>query len=271
MQRFLREVGRHVVPADTARIVEGLKNSLGRQVVSVRGVSPNTHFAGVMVEADYRMKLIGIGLENPPVKITSYVRRASPSRVSRNALQRWYFVPSYEAIRTSDDGFAVEFVGTGVKLVNANELVRPDGARASSTKANRASRMFVESFTRRYPELARKVPVYAQLQHLMDMLFAAAFIQQQDFYAQAEWSMDVFGSEQLMPVEIYAAPKQADTAVNAIWKGNVLMTPIGGGVHIDARYAISSENIRPDLDRSVAGARERLTERVLAEGRWWWD
>ena len=41
----------------------------------------NTHFAQVMIEADYRMKLIGIGLERPPVKLASYVDKANPAMV----------------------------------------------------------------------------------------------------------------------------------------------------------------------------------------------
>ena len=271
MQQFLANFGRRVVPSDTRRIIQGLKDSLGRQVVSVRGISPNTHFATVLVEADYRMKLIGIGLETPPVKITSYVRRANPSTVSRNALQRWYFIPDYESVRVSDDGYAMQLIGEGVKLVNANELVRGDGTRVNSAKPDRASRTFVESFTRRYPELARKVPVYAQLRNLVDVLIAAAYIQEQDFYSQAEWDMKIFGNEAIMPVEIYAAPKEVETAVNAVWKGNVLMTPVGGGVHIDARKAISVEHVQPDEEGAVADKRETVTLDGLADGQWWWD
>lgn len=271
MQQFLAQFGRRAVPADTRRIVDGLKTSLGRQVVSVRGVPPTTHFANVLVEADYRMKLIGIGLEQPPVKISSYVRRASPSKVSRNALQRWYFVPDYESVRVSDDGFAIELSAEGVKLVGADELVRADGTRVQSGKADRASQMFVQSFTTHYAELARKVPVYAQMQNLIDMLIAAAYIQEQDFYGQANWSMEVFGDEQQMPVEIYVAPKEVETAVNAIWKGNVLMTPIGGGVHINARKAISAEYIQPDEEGQVAEQREQVSLDQLQDGQWWWD
>ena len=76
---------------------------MGLQKVAIRGVSPSTHFAQVMVEADYRMKLIGIGLERPPVQLRSYVDRANPATVSRNAMQRWYFVPEYKCVRTSED------------------------------------------------------------------------------------------------------------------------------------------------------------------------
>ena len=64
------------------------------------------------------------------MKISSYVDRASPSNVARNALQRWYFVPDYESLLVSDDGLAIQLVGDGVKLVGADELVRADGTRA---------------------------------------------------------------------------------------------------------------------------------------------
>jgi hypothetical protein len=271
MQDFLRQIGRQALPGDTARIVKGLQQSLGLQNVTINGVSPNTHFANVLVEADYRMKLIGIGLEEPPVRITSYVSRATPSNVSRNALQRWYFIPDYEAVRVSDDGMAVELIGDGVKLVGADEVVRADGTRQQTKRMDRASQQFVESFTRNYAQLAAKVPVYAQLRNLIDMLIATAYIQQQGLYAQAAWSMDVFGDEKAVPVELYVAPKQVETAVNAIWKGNVLMTPIGGGVHINPLKAISPEHIQPDEEGAVAAARDRVEIQNLAEGQWWWD
>ena len=68
MQQFLRQIGSTATPNDTQFIVNGLQSSLGPQTVSVNGVSPKTHFAMVLVEADYRMKLIGIGLEKPPIR-----------------------------------------------------------------------------------------------------------------------------------------------------------------------------------------------------------
>jgi len=95
MQEYLQRIGSHFntqpTPQIAQQIAAGLRNNLGLQTVSIWGVSPKTHFAQVLVEADYRMKLIGIGLEEPPVRMTSYVRAASPAQVSRNAMQRWYF------------------------------------------------------------------------------------------------------------------------------------------------------------------------------------
>ena len=71
MQQFLSRVGRQIQPNDEQYIVEGLRESLGLQMITLGGISSKTHFAQVMVEADYRMKLIGIGLEPAPARIRS--------------------------------------------------------------------------------------------------------------------------------------------------------------------------------------------------------
>jgi len=60
------------------------------------------------------------------------------------------------------------------------------------------------------------------------------------------------------------------SAVAAIWKGNRLMTPIGGGVHIEPAEALTEENLLPDEKGHVAALRSE-TQLKLPQGRWWWD
>ncbi len=215
LHQFLRELGGRIGnprqnPGQDQFIVNGLRERLGMQVITVGGVSPKTHFAQVMVEADYRMKLIGIGLEQPPVHLTSYVARARPSQVSNNALQRWYFVPNYECVRVSEDAMAMELVGEGVKLVGEDEAVAKDGTRHKAAKGNPASEAFVKAFTKVYPQLAQRSPVYAQLRNCIDMAVAAAFIQNQDYYDMTGWKADTFNDEQAISVE-----KPATTSISA--------------------------------------------------------
>jgi hypothetical protein len=270
MQQFLRSVGSQITPADNARIVRGLHTSLGPQTVSINGVSPRTHFAQVMVEADYRMKLIGIGLERPPVKLVSYVDRVNPAQVSRNALERWFFTPDYQCVRVAEDGLAMELVGDGVKLVGEGEVVEAGGQRRGASTANKASQEFVATFTKKYSDLAERSPVYAELRNLIDLAVMAAFMQKHDYFGKAGWSMPLFGSEKSFPVETYNTPKQAAAAVNARVKGNRLMTPIGGGVAIDAPQALASQNQLSDNGGKVAKAKAE-TKLNLAKGQWWWD
>ncbi len=83
MQQFLKNVGSVITPADTPAIVMGLQQSLGLQDITLNGVPPESHFAHTIVEADYLMKLIGIGLEKPPVDIKSYAERSTPAPRAR--------------------------------------------------------------------------------------------------------------------------------------------------------------------------------------------
>ena len=271
MQQYVVSLRGRVSPGQSRRVAAGLRDSLGFQTVSIRGVSGKTHFAQVLVEADYRMKLIGIGLERPPVRIVSYVEKSDLSRSAANALQRWYFVPDYECVRVSDDELAMELVGDGVKLVGQDELVTGEGARVKSNRVNRASQIFVKSFTKKYPELADKSPVYAQLRNLIDMAVAAAFIQDYDYYARADWSMDVFSDEEEFSVENYDAPAQVEAAVNAISKRGRLGFPIGGGVNMQPRRALDANNLLDDEDGRVDALRKDIRVESLPKDRWWWD
>jgi hypothetical protein len=270
MQEFLASLGGHATPDQTDAIVEGLRTSLGLQNVRIMGVSPKTHFAQVLVEADYRMKLIGIGLERPNIKLASYVDRASPASVGQNAMQRWFFTPDYHSVCISDDALAMELVGGGVKLVGEDEVVTGEGIRKKAAKADRAGAQFVSQFTKAYAQLAATEPVFAQLRNLIDMAIAAAYIQQQGFYEQANWQAEIFNDESRFPVELHNSPVQVETACTAVWRGSRLMTPIGGGVNVQAELALESSNYRTDDTGKVDAARKAV-ELNLTDGQWWWD
>ncbi len=175
-------------------IVDGLRTSLGFQNIRVEGVPVNSHFAQVLIEADYRMKLIGLGMEKPAVKMASFVDRAHPS-ANRKALQRWYFMPDYQCVRVAADSMGMQLVGAGVKLVDEDEVVGSDGSRKATGKSNKASKAFVAAFTQKYAEIAARTPVYAQLRNCIDLAISAAFIQQQDYYGKAGWRMTTFANE----------------------------------------------------------------------------
>ncbi len=145
-QQFLSTLGRFI-PAGTEAAVaqymaENLRTAVGLQKVTIRGIPADTHFAHVLVEADYRMKMIGIGLEPPPVRMVTFIEKADPATVSREMLVRWWFVPDYQWQCRSEDGLAIELVGSGVKLVGEDELVNSQGERKATGRTNPASQTF---------------------------------------------------------------------------------------------------------------------------------
>ncbi|MGB7328039.1 MAG: DUF1598 domain-containing protein [Rubripirellula sp.] len=271
MQNFLASVRGRVQPSDAGRLAAGLKNNLGLQTVTFKGIPTDTHFARVLVEADYRMKLIGIGLEKLPVRVQSYVDRASPASVAANAMERWYFQPNYDGVAVSEDGLAMKIQERGVQLVGANERVAAGGKRVKGGRANAASQAFCSDFTKHFNLIASRVRIYGELRQLIDVAIAAAYIQEQDFYGQASWDAAVLMDESKVSVETYTSPEQVETAVNAVWKGNTLMTPLGGGVQMQPRIALSKKNIKVDSSGENDQAKQSAGPADLAAGQWWWD
>ena len=253
-----------------AEITNYFQQAMGMHQVTIEGVSPKTHFAQVLVDADYHMKLIGIGLEQPPVRITSFIEKASPGGNS-NSLQRWFFRPNYDYVKVSPDENAMQLDGGGVELVGEDEIVAADGNRQVTGKASRASRAFCESFTKMYSALSQRMPIYAELRNVIDLSVAAAFIHEMDFYGQAQWNMEFFGSESKFPVERYNAPSKVTPAINAVWKNQQLMTPIGGGVNIQPQIALSADNMKTDESGSIDKTRSSINVSNLKSDQWWWD
>jgi hypothetical protein len=72
-------------------------------------------------------------------------------------------------------------------------------------------------------------------------------------------------------VEKYNAPRQVASAVNAIWKGTTLMTPIGGGVQMRPTLAVSPTSILEDAEGDVSAARVAVELAELDPNQWWWD
>jgi hypothetical protein len=274
LQEFQRTVPHSVPEARRAelgqQIAQGLRESLGMAPIRVFGVPPDTHFAQVLVEADYRMKLIGLGLEPPPVRISSYLDLLGGGSIRQGALQRWWFTPNYDCVKTTSDRLGMELVGQGVQLQTESKLIGADGQLSWGAPSNKASETFAAGFTRKYPEIADRSPVYAQLRNLIDMLVAAAFLRGEDYAGRAGWTMPVLGREAVLPVRTQKAPTQAACAVNAAWKGSRFISVAGGGVSIRPQEALAPGRLAADEDGRLGQIRSQATERAAA-GAWWWD
>jgi len=276
LQAFQKTIPR-VVPensrAETGqRIADGLRTALGTAPIRVFGISPQTHCAEMLVEADYRMKLIGIGLEQPPTRISSYFDLIGAGG-RQGILQRWWFTPNYDCVRVSADRQAMELVGDGVQLLTEAKLIAADGElkTASTTNgANGASETFARSFTKKFPELAQRSPVFAELRNSIDLLVAAAFIQQQGMADKAGWKMTTFGSEQSLAIETEPAPKEVACAVNANWRGSRFVAVAGGGVSIHPAKALEPDRLLPDKDGKLGKLHDDVANLPPGE-RWWWD
>ena len=256
-----------------AQIMQIFREALGLQVITINGVSDQTNFARVMIEADYRMKLIGLGLEMPTVPLTTYIQKADPSRGGTNSLLRWFFQPNYDCVTISQDMNAIELSGNAVKLVGEDESVNRAGERQGKGRMNAASRAYCDSFTKNYDKLAATNPLWAELRNVMDLSIAAAFIQKFDLYGKAGWAMETFGDETQLQTKVMNSPNYVAPVANLVRRGNTRMFPIAGGVAMQPGIALNSDRVRQDTNGTIMQVQSQVSGDVvgLGENQWWWD
>lgn len=256
-------------PGLEGQVLQLYKQSLGMQQISIDGISKKTNFARILVEADYEMKMIGIGLAEPADRgVVSFISQAQPGG---NSLQRWFFQPDYDCVNVNQDRTAMELVGNGVKLVGEDESVTANGDRKGTGKMSRASRAYTTSFTKNYSKMAAKDPIWAELENVIDLSVVAAFIQKMGLYEKAGWEMATFGDEAIVAVENFEEPTQVAPVANAVWKNGMFMAPIAGGVSIQPKVAFNSDRMKVDENGSIDKVRDEITLDGLEDGQWWWD
>ncbi len=73
-QEFVNESNKKPIrPEDRKAWLGSLRSQLGKQDIEVNGLDPRTRAARVMVEADYHMKLVGMGLAEGVPGVRSYL------------------------------------------------------------------------------------------------------------------------------------------------------------------------------------------------------
>ena len=176
-------------------------------------MDPQTRAARTLVEADYRMKLVGMGLEEGVPGVRSYMSliKSPPKEMST---LRWWFTLNYDSIQTSQDHLAFNIRGQGVKVESENEHLTAQGERVHTGESEPLNRQFTESFTKHFDELCAKYPIYAELRNLCDLALAASLVREEGLADKVDWHMAYFGNPQAFVVEQGAAPKEVDSVVN---------------------------------------------------------
>lgn len=249
-------------------IAQGVKDSLGLQTVRVDGVPAESHMGHVLVEADYQMKMMGLGLAR--VKgVTAYVDKIRGG--SNNGITRWFFAPNYDCVRVSKDDLAMTLEGSAVQLLTESEVMDASGNREVTARGNTASLAFCRSFTKNYEKVAREAPVFGELANVMDLTIAAAFIQSKDYYGLTGLDLDTLNDEESCPIETLAPIKQTESVVTAVIRGGRLITPVSGGVSIHARRAVNDDAVQVDKSGKTDELRSKMNLENLEANQWWWD
>lgn len=263
-------------PGQRDRWLKELRDAMGRQDIVVYGIDPRTRAAHVLVEADYRMKLVGIGLEEGVPGVSSYLASITLDKNGQPPpmnMLRWWFTLNYQSLAASENRDAFALRGPGVKVLSENEHLTELGERVHTGASDEPTRQFAESFTRHFELLATKYPVYAELRNVFDLALVAAVLKSHDLPGQVGWHLTYFGPDGAYQPQLMPAPTEVETVMNyRILGGKHVVAAVSGGVAVDPRGLAAREAVQTDDYGLVAG--QRRTSQVptnLPRRAWWWD
>ena len=269
LQAFNRTIPRTIrqgeEEAHAQRILQGTIESLGMASVVTFGIDSDTHIGKRMIEADYRMKAIGIGAEPAPIKMkTFYSQIKAPPK---SIMQRWWLVPDYERIGISADRLSAKLVGAGVKLLTENyQRDGKGGMKKSNQKPSAASRAYSESFTRNFEKIAQMSSSFGQLRNGIDLLVVAAFLRSEKLYEKTGFDPKWIHNEKI-DYQMGARIKNAPCLIHSKWNGRRFFTLAGGGVSIVPGDSLKKENLQKIPPADFIN-NEPLAKDVES---WWWD
>lgn len=265
LQRWLQTNSTPTSASGAKRRYSRMADILGLEEVSIWGVPTDSHFAHVLVEADFTMKRIALGAEPAGVRgIKSHLSLIKPQG---NSMQRWWFAPLYEPIRVSADGNAFQISGQRVQLMAQEEQVSSGGSRSNSPFTRASTQQFAQQFTEHYPELADKNPVFAQLQNLFDLAVVAALLRNDGVLQRAGWRADVFLDQARLTS--YAVPQHVESTATTRGARNGTMLGLIGGIVL-VPESIVSDTDRRVTDPALAARHAQVRESAPADGKGWW-
>jgi hypothetical protein len=248
-------------PQTTIHTIEQL---LGPQTISLHGVPETSHFARVLVAADYRMKRLGMNFEPAPVVgLPSYIQMLRPgSRGMQSMTPRWWLVPNYAPLATDDKGLAFELRGTKVKCLTEETFFGENGSKAHTGKVSPVAQQWADNMTARYDELSLKEPIFGQLRNCMDL---AIVLFKENLPATADFNLGLLVDSAQLAAEELLVPRQIDTQASFVKKGSNWVISASGGVEIHPWQAVEKLEKSPSLpaDRQQAAAKDTQS--------WWWN
>lgn len=254
--------------------VNQMQQKLGQQDVVVNGVPGESRVARVIVEADYRMKMIGIGRIEGGKDLPSYfdlLPLAQPKEVPDMDGLRWWLTMKYESVLHSPGRDVFEIQGSSVKCQSENELITAEGKRIHTGKSEPTNKLFAQNFTNGYAKLAEKDLIFADLQNIFDLSLVSALVARERQEHGLNFTPGVFGQGGGYVTDMYETPKTVMSAVNhRVYNGKDVVVQVAGGVRGDLNAVLKDSTVSREQPR-LSSLSKKAKAPQLPEGRWWWD
>jgi hypothetical protein len=267
--RLMKIDGIKPTPATVARLEE----AAGPQQITLTGIPPGSHFAHVLVSADFLMKRLGMNFEEAPIDgLPSYLEmlQADSAPAPRSAMPRWWMAPRYEPVLRDAQGLAWQLRGPGVQTLGEEAFLGRGGKAVAApakdpAKDRSLAKRWADAMTERYAALAAKLPVFAELRNCMDLAVVGALLVKEDLPARCGCDLGLLMDEKRLAVAEYHVPRAVAAQASLIRKDREWIISVSGGVEIDAWSVLDRE----ETSNSLADVRLKAT--APKPDRWWWD
>lgn len=251
-----------------AGLASKLEKAMGSQVISLTGVPEDSHYARVLVAADYKMKSIAMNLSSSEVDgLVSYPvllkqKRANPSGQS---MPRWWMACNYEPLAKSDDGLTWQIRGQGVKCMTEDDVF--DGKQVKgSGRVNKFAQQWASIMTTKFDDLAVSDPVFGDLRNIMDMSVVAALIEKEGLLKKVGLKLETLTSAKSdYQCYEFPVPKMLPTKASVTRIGNQYMITASGGVQVESWQVAA----KTEVDNQIAAHREKTNPDDYIN--WWWN
>ena len=176
-------------------------NQIGKhpQTVRVLGVPFDSHFAKIMVDADYYMKRLVNGTVTLPINgfqslsdldtqsIRASLHSKDESTRPTSSINRFWFSPG-DCTYTDGSGYVL-LKSCDVKLLTEEQFLNEQGAMAGKGRPDPLADQFARSFSQNYGEIAAQRRIYRELQGLFAFVGLARLMKDHNAESAAHGAM----------------------------------------------------------------------------------
>jgi len=275
---FLRSLG-NVDGNRLPELLRGMERAMGAQDVKLYGLPESSRAALILLAADYRLKRISLGHDPAPIrKFTNYLDlMARHSSSGRAPQHRFWFVGQYDSVQHSADNLAWSFEGSGVRVQTAPTAASVKappaaGSKAPRDKPSKSAQLFVDNFTKQFPEIAGQVPVFLELRNVVNLAAVAGIIHkvadEQEQEDKSVWTPTHFLQSKECALSTYHVPTHVPALANVRRLDGSWMFSVSGGVDVNVARLIDPERLQPADERTTSARATALKTRPT---HWWWD
>jgi len=274
-KEYLASINGPLAPGAMGGWLKQIEQRMGLQDIRIYGVPNNSRVARVIVDADYRMKLIGVGKMSGGKGIPSIfdlmAKSKSDDQLPLNAY-RWWLTMKYDAVLHNESKNVYEIQGSSVLVKSEDQMISDVGKQVQSGKSSGVNREFAENFTKNYDSLAKQDLVFADLQNIFDLGMVAALCHREHLADKIGWNLGAFGNEGVYQPQVWTAPTTVKTVMaHRVTGGTNILVQAAGGVQANLLESIRNENlVRASADVKPLD-REGSAPANLPTGRWWWN